>query len=59
MAAVLIEVGFVSNPDEAKQLRTDVHRDRLAASISDGIARYAASLGDPAQTTADGSVSRR
>ena len=59
MAAILVEVGFVSNAAEAKQLRTDAYRDRLAASISEGIARYAASLGDPAQTTADGSSGRR
>lgn len=52
MPAVLVEVGFVSNSDEAKQLRSSAHRQKLAAAIADGITRYAATLGPVTQTTA-------
>ena len=52
MPAVLVEVGFVSNRDEAKQLRSAAHRKKLAAAIADGITRYAATLGPVTETTA-------
>ena len=52
MPAVLVEVGFVSNRDEAKQLRSSAHREKLATAIADGIARYAATLGQVTRTTA-------
>ena len=51
MPAVLVEVGFVSNRDEAKQLRTPAHRQKLAAAIADGVSRYAATLGQVTETT--------
>ncbi len=38
--AVLVEAGFISNPDEEKKLRTHEFRDRLARAIADGIARF-------------------
>lgn len=36
----LIEVGFLSNPLEAKALETDDYQQKVAASIYNGILRY-------------------
>ncbi len=52
MPAVLVEVGFVSNREEARQLRSASHRDKLASAIADGVSRYAEMLGQAVQTTA-------
>ena len=57
MPAILVEVGFVSNRAEAKLLRTETHRKKLAVAISDGVAQYLAGLGQPAATTAAGAPS--
>ena len=54
MPAILVEVGFVSNRAEAKLLRTETHRKKLAVAISDGVVQYLAGLGQPAATTAEG-----
>jgi N-acetylmuramoyl-L-alanine amidase len=35
--AVLVELGFLSNPAEARQLKARRHQDRLAAAIAEGI----------------------
>lgn len=40
MPAVLVEVGFVSNPKEAKRLVNTTYQNRLANGIADGIERY-------------------
>ncbi|MCX7929569.1 MAG: N-acetylmuramoyl-L-alanine amidase [Chlorobi bacterium] len=40
MPAVLLEVGFLSNPDEEKLLRSAAYRDKLALTIAHGIAQY-------------------
>lgn len=40
--AVLVEVGFLSNPREEKQLATSVFRTQVAESLADNIASYAA-----------------
>jgi N-acetylmuramoyl-L-alanine amidase len=53
MPAVLVEVGFVSNREEARQLRSASHRKKLAAAIADGVIRYAETLGQVIETTAD------
>ncbi len=53
MPAILVEVGFVTNSEEAKLLRTSAHRRKLAASISEGVARYAKTLGQLPAATAD------
>jgi N-acetylmuramoyl-L-alanine amidase len=37
MPAILVEVGFLSNPDEAKQLTSADHQERLAEAIALGI----------------------
>lgn len=52
MPAVLVEVGFVSNREEARQLRSASHRKKIATAIADGVNRYAEMLGQAVQTTA-------
>ena len=52
MPAVLVEVGFVSNREEARQLRSSSHRTKLASAVADGITRYAEMLGQLVDTTA-------
>jgi N-acetylmuramoyl-L-alanine amidase len=42
MAAVLLEVGFISHPDESRLLASPVHQERLAAAIADGVAAFRA-----------------
>ena len=41
MPAILIEIAFISNPDDAKLLGDDGFIDALAKQISDGISQYA------------------
>ena len=41
MPAILIEMAFISNPDDAKLLGDDEFIDKLAEQISDGISLYA------------------
>lgn len=41
MPAILIEIAFISNPDDAKLLGDDAFIDKLAKEISNGIAQYA------------------
>ncbi|MDZ4181530.1 MAG: N-acetylmuramoyl-L-alanine amidase [Candidatus Cloacimonadaceae bacterium] len=40
MPAILIELGFISNPDEEKLLANDQYQDRLARTIFEGIKRF-------------------
>ena len=40
MPAVLIEIGFVTNPKEEKRLRDSKYRDEIALAIFSGIAEY-------------------
>jgi N-acetylmuramoyl-L-alanine amidase len=42
MAAVLLEVGFISHPDESRLLASPVHQERLATAIAEGVAAYRA-----------------
>jgi N-acetylmuramoyl-L-alanine amidase len=44
MPSVLLEVSFVSNPDDAKLLSSDEFRQKMAQSIADGIKSYTTSL---------------
>ena len=41
LPAILIELAFISNPDDAKLLGNDEFIDKLAEQISDGISLYA------------------
>lgn len=43
--AVLVELGFLTNPDEAGLLSAGSYRQQAAEAIADGLARYFASLG--------------
>jgi N-acetylmuramoyl-L-alanine amidase len=40
MPAVLVEIGFVTNPREEKRLRESRYRDEIARAIHSGIAEY-------------------
>jgi N-acetylmuramoyl-L-alanine amidase len=42
MPAVLVEVGFISNPDEEKKLQDPAYRAELTASLTRAIGRYKA-----------------
>ncbi len=44
MPSILVEVGFISNPREEKQLKSEKYRQQLAEALYDGIAAYANSL---------------
>ncbi|KKI90698.1 N-acetylmuramoyl-L-alanine amidase [Bacillus sp. SA1-12] len=43
----LVEVGFLSNPEEEKLLATDKYQEKIAASIYTGILRYFSNEKDP------------
>ena len=40
MPAVLLEVGFISNPEEAARLRRREYRDRIADAVADGVRAF-------------------
>jgi N-acetylmuramoyl-L-alanine amidase len=40
MPSVLVEIGFVSNPKEAKRLVKEKYQNSLASGMADGIDRY-------------------
>jgi N-acetylmuramoyl-L-alanine amidase len=40
MPSVLVEVSFISNPEEERLLSTDAYRDGLAKSIAAGVQKY-------------------
>jgi N-acetylmuramoyl-L-alanine amidase len=40
MPAVLVEVAFISNPDEARMLSTPEFQDSLARAIADVVQRF-------------------
>jgi N-acetylmuramoyl-L-alanine amidase len=44
MPAVLVELGFISNPDEEKLLGTQAHQLRLVDALVDAVGRYRAHL---------------
>ena len=45
MPAILVEMGFISNPREEQRMRQPAERQKMAESLFKGIASYAASLG--------------
>ena len=45
MPSILTEISFVTNPQDASELRTGDYRQRVAESIYRGVARYAQGLG--------------
>ena len=40
MPAVLLEVAFISNPNEEKKLQTEAYKDRVAEALYTGVARF-------------------
>jgi N-acetylmuramoyl-L-alanine amidase len=40
MPAILIEIGFLTNPKEERRLRDPKYRDEIARAIFSGIAEY-------------------
>jgi N-acetylmuramoyl-L-alanine amidase len=44
MPSILAEISFVTNPDDAEQLRTPAYRERVAESLYGGVAKYAAGI---------------
>ena len=40
MPAVLVEIGFISNPEEEQRLRDDGYRDRIARALAAGLGAY-------------------
>jgi N-acetylmuramoyl-L-alanine amidase len=40
MPAVLVEIGFITNPQEAERLRDDGYRERIARALAAGLAAY-------------------
>jgi len=40
MPAVLVEVAFISNPEEEKQLASEAYQSKIASALARGIARY-------------------
>jgi N-acetylmuramoyl-L-alanine amidase len=40
MPAVLVEVAFISNPEEEKELASEAYQSKIAAALMRGIARY-------------------
>lgn len=45
--AVLIEAGYLSNPDEARRIATPEHRQRLAEAVAGALSDYAPETGSP------------
>ncbi|HIE72523.1 MAG TPA: N-acetylmuramoyl-L-alanine amidase, partial [Planctomycetes bacterium] len=39
-AAILVELGFLSNPEELKKLRSAEHQDRLARGLAQAIRAF-------------------
>lgn len=56
MPSVLTEISFVTNGDEAKLLRTEAYRDRIAEALVNGVRKYQMSL--KSSTTAGRSAPR-
>ncbi|HXA86483.1 MAG TPA: N-acetylmuramoyl-L-alanine amidase, partial [Candidatus Dormibacteraeota bacterium] len=44
MPSILAEISFVSNPDDAKKLKTNEYRQRIAESLYKGVFKYVNSL---------------
>ena len=40
MASILTEIAFVTNPNEAKRMRTSKYRQTIADGIAEGIAKF-------------------
>ncbi|HQX44279.1 MAG: N-acetylmuramoyl-L-alanine amidase [Saprospiraceae bacterium] len=53
MPSILIEMGFISNPEEEAYLASDTGQNEIAAMIADGILAYFLQLDEPKLLTAE------
>ena len=44
MPSILAEISFVTNPQDADELRRPEYRERVAESLYNGVARYAGGI---------------
>jgi N-acetylmuramoyl-L-alanine amidase len=44
MPSILAEISFVTNPNDAQELREGAYRERIAESLYRGVARYVSSM---------------
>ena len=44
MPSILAEISFLTNPDDAQELREPAYRQRIAESLYHGVARYVGGL---------------
>jgi N-acetylmuramoyl-L-alanine amidase len=44
MPAILAEIGFISNPQEEKQIKTPQYRQQIAESLFEGVRSYTETL---------------
>ena len=51
MPAALVEVGYLSNPSEEKQLRSGSYQAKIADALADGIVNYLAGYGQRVWST--------
>ncbi|MBF0463490.1 MAG: N-acetylmuramoyl-L-alanine amidase [Nitrospirae bacterium] len=59
MPSALVEISYLTNPDEEKRLKTDQYKDEIAASLAAGINKYMTSLpGAPEYAKAAGAKKR-
>ena len=49
MPAVLVEIGYLSNPDEEKALTSAAHQDKVALAVFEAIAAFRGRVEKPAQ----------
>ena len=54
MPAVLVELGFISNPDEEKKLQDPAYRGQLVDALTRAIARYKAQVENQPEPTVPG-----
>ena len=57
MPSILAEISFLTNPEDASQLRQGEYRERIAESLDAGVERYLRGLSGarPSEKTAQGS----
>ncbi len=58
MPAVLVELGFVSNPEEEAKLRDSAYRARLVGALARAVARYRSTLVESTPQASGGAPSR-
>lgn len=59
MPAVLIETGFITNPEEEDYLNSEKGQDEIARSIANAVVKYKAQIDNPQSVRSDSSVSSR